>query len=296
MALRTVITERQRRLGAELKKLRERSGMTIAEGGGAIGMGRVHLTHVEGGKTAIASERIRKLCQAYGCTSSTYVDALVDLSESSGKGWWTEYRKVMPQEALDLAELESRATLISSYGTLLIPGLLQTESYLRALYRTGRPDASAEEIEDLVRFRKARQAILTADTSVRFQAVIHESALRMCVGPSHVMRGQITHLLQVAKSPHVSVQVLPYDAGVAIPWFSAPFHILGRGIPGLETVIAEHPSANLRLGDSASIAQYQTTFEGLSKAALLPIVADGSPELHERRDSWGLIQHILYTH
>lgn len=295
MALRTNPTERQRRLGVELRKLREQAGLTLNEAGALIDMGRVHLTHVEGGRTAIATDRLRKLCESYGCTSSTYVEALVTLSEDKGKGWWSGYRKSFPQSALDLAELESRATVIQSYETLLIPGLLQTEAYMRALFRSTRPDASPDEIDSLVQFRKARQVILDADSSTSFHAVIHEAALRMEVGSPHIMRGQLTHLIRASMLPGVTVQVLPFDVGVRA-WYSTPFLVLGIGIPGLETVVADHPSARLRLGDAESIEHYGATFRELSEGALPPVVADESPLLHEKRDSWGLIQHILYTH
>ncbi|MGR3935403.1 helix-turn-helix domain-containing protein [Streptomyces sp. BRA346] len=295
MALRTLITERQRRLGAELKKLRLQAGLSIADGGKLIDMGAPHLSHIEAGRTAIPTDRLRLLVDAYGCKNVPYVDELVSMAESSGKGWWSTHRKSLPQSTLDLAELESRATAIRTYETLLIPGLLQTASYMRALFRSGLPDASPEEIEDLVRFRRARQRIMEADPSVSLEAVIHEAALRMEVGGPHVMREQLTHLIRASMRPHVTIQVLPFKVGVRF-WQSTPFLILGVGVPGLETVVADHPSAILRLGDPDSIARYESTFSDLSQSALPPVIANEAPELHEKPDSWGLLQHILYTH
>jgi transcriptional regulator with XRE-family HTH domain len=295
VALRTLITERQRRLGAELKKLRLQAELSIADGGKLIDMGAPHLSHIEAGRTAIPTERLRALLDAYGCKNVPYIDELVSMAESSGKGWWSGYRKSFPQSALDLAELESRATAIQSYETLLIPGLLQTEPYMRALFRSTRPDASPDEIESLVQFRKARQVVLGADSSISFHAVIHEAALRMEVGGSHIMRGQLAHLIRASMLPGVTVQVLPFEAGVRA-WYSTPFLVLGVGIPGLETVVADHPSARLRLGDAESIEHYGATFRELSEGALPAVAADESPLLHEERDSWGLIQYVLYTH
>ncbi|MFF5589963.1 helix-turn-helix domain-containing protein [Streptomyces hygroscopicus] len=295
MALRTLITERQRRLGAELKKLRLQAGLSIAEGGKLIGMGAPHLSHIEAGRTAIPTDRLRELVDAYGCKNEPYVDELVSMAESDGKGWWSAYRRSFPQSALDLAELESRATTMQSYETLLIPGLLQTDSYMRALFQSTRPDAARDEIDSLVRFRKARQDILSTEPTTTFHAVIHEAALRMEVGGSHVMRGQLTHLIRASTLPGVTIQVLPFEMGVR-GWFSTPFLLLSTGVPGLETVVADHPSARMRLGDAESITHYGATFKELSEGALPPVVANESPVLHEKRDSWGLIQHILYTH
>ncbi|MFF6852054.1 Scr1 family TA system antitoxin-like transcriptional regulator [Streptomyces antimycoticus] len=294
MALRTLITERQRRLGAELKKLRLKAELSIADGGKRIGMGAPHLSHIEAGRTAIPADRLRDLVDAYGCKSEPYVDELVSMAESSGKGWWSAYRKSFPQSTLDLAELEARATRVLTYETLLIPGLLQTESYMRALFHSGLPDASPEEIEQLVHFRRSRQAILGPDQPATFQAVIHEAALRMEVGGPQVMREQLTQLIRVSMNPRVTIRVLPFKVGARF-WHSTPFLILGVGVPGLETVVADHPSANLRLGDAESIARYESAFSDLSQSALPPVVADAAPELHEQRDSWGLLQHILYT-
>ncbi|GLV79299.1 helix-turn-helix domain-containing protein [Streptomyces hygroscopicus] len=295
MALRTLITERQRRLGAELKKLRLQAGLSIGEGGKLIGMGAPHLSHIEAGRTAIPTDRLRELVDAYGCKNEPYVDELVSMAESDGKGWWSAYRRSFPQSALDLAELESRATTMQSYETLLIPGLLQTDSYMRALFQSTRPDAARDEIDSLVRFRKARQDILSTEPTTTFHAVIHEAALRMEVGGSHVMRGQLTHLIRASTLPGVTIQVLPFEMGVR-GWFSTPFLLLSTGVPGLETVVADHPSARMRLGDAESITHYGATFKELSEGALPPVVANESPVLHEKRDSWGLIQHILYTH
>ncbi|MEU9875400.1 helix-turn-helix domain-containing protein [Streptomyces phaeochromogenes] len=295
MALRINISERQRRVGAELRKLRQQAGLSVTEGSRLIDMGGPHLTHIEAGRTGIPSRRLRDLAKGYGCSNEEYLDALVSLAESKGKGWWTEYRKALPQRSLDLAELESLATGIQSYETLLIPGLLQTEAYMRALFLSSRPGASPAEIETLVSYRRARQQILSEDSPTKAHAVIHEAALRITVGGAEVMRGQLTHLLRAAQRPETTVQILPFDAG-ARAWFGTPLLVLDSTAHGLETVILEHPAEPLRLGDAESIARYKGTFDTLSRNALSPVTADGPPGSHDHRDSWGLIHHVLYTY
>ncbi|MEN8654987.1 helix-turn-helix transcriptional regulator [Streptomyces sp. 21So2-11] len=295
MALRILITERQRRIGSELRKLRTQAGFTVAEGGRLIDMGSPHLSHVEAGRTGIPTQRLRELVCGYGLSNEAYVDALVSMAESNGKGWWSEYRKSRPQSSLDLAELEASATSLQSHETLLIPGLLQTESYMRALFCAGLPDASPEEVETAVSYRRARQSVLDSDPPISFHAVIHEAALRIEVGGSQVMRDQLTHLIRMAGHPGVTIQVLPFESG-ARAWFGNPFHIVDPGVPGLETVVVEHPANPLRLDDFESIVGYGATFSSLSQTALPAVDSDGSLERHERRDSWGLIQHLLYTH
>jgi transcriptional regulator with XRE-family HTH domain len=295
LALRLNITERQRRLGIELRKLREAAGLNLAEGAALIGMGRPQLNHVEAGRTAIPAERLRELTERYGGTSAPYVDELARMAESSGKGWWSEYRKLMPPRALDLAELEDRAVEIASYETLLIPGLLQTEQYMRALFASARPDAAATEIDMLVRFRLARQRILGGERPPRLHAVIHEAALHMVVGGPEVMRGQLAHLIRAAVGGNVTIQILPFDRAHQ-SWVSAPFLVLSPGVPGLETVFLEHPAAAVSLHEAEDVAHYRATTAALARDALAAIVPSASPDRHEERDSWGLIQHVLYTH
>jgi transcriptional regulator with XRE-family HTH domain len=295
VALRINISERQQRVGAELRKLRQQAGLSVNEGSRLISMGGPHLSHIEAGRTGIPPQRLRELVKSYGCSNEEYVDALVALSESKGKGWWTEYRKTLPQRALDLAELESLACAIQSYETLLIPGLLQTEAYMRTLFLSSRPGASPAEIDTLVRFRLARQQVLADHSPTTLHAVIHEAALRITVGGANVMRGQLTHLLQAAQRPGTTIQILPFDAG-ARPWFGTPLFVLNSQVKGLETVILEHPAEPLRLGDAEAVARYKSTFDSLSRNALSPVTADSSPGSHAQRDSWGLLHHVLYTY
>ncbi|NEA73258.1 helix-turn-helix transcriptional regulator [Streptomyces sp. SID13588] len=291
MGLRTSITERQRRLGAELRKLRERSGMVTKEAGEVIGMGSAHLSHIEAGRTSIVTSRLRALCEAYGCTDEPYVEALVDMAEDSGKGWWTEHRKLVSPIALDLAELEAGAKRASSYETLFIPGLLQTEGYMRAILGSAqRPD-----IEPAVRFRLERQHLLIGDDALPLHAVVHEAALRIAVGGPDVMREQLMRLIEAARLPNVTLQILPFDVG-AVRSFSTSFSLLHGQAPGLETVVADTPAERtVFLGGDTVVESYADTFVRLAAAALAPIDPGAVPESHLVKDSLGLIQHVAYA-
>ncbi|MEU8958655.1 helix-turn-helix transcriptional regulator [Streptomyces sp. NPDC048518] len=295
MALRTQITERQRRLGSELRRLRIRAGLSVAEGARLIDMGAPQLSHIEAARTAIPAHRLRDLASGYGCMDAPYVDELVRMAESSGKGWWSEYRKTRPQTWLDLAELEDTATSIRSHETLLVPGLLQTEAYVRALVGAGVPDASREAVETVVRYRMARQAVLDPPHGTPLHAVIHEAALHVVVGDSRVMRTQLSHLLHMAARPNVTIQILPFDAGPGA-WRSAPFLQVEAAVAQLGSVVIEHPGDSVVLDDEESLDQYRATFDELARSALPPVVLNDRAEAHVHRDSWGLIQHLIYTH
>lgn len=270
--------------------------MTVSEGGDRIQMGRVHLTHVESGRTAISEERVRRLCAAYSCTSSPHVDALVSMCRDTGKGWWSSYRDRLAASALDLAELESRATSLLSFEALFIPGLFQLEEYTRAIFRASGAVSSPEEAEAAVRLRMNRQVILTDDRHrPTIHVVIHEAALRMRFGGPDVMRRQLLRLVQLADLPNVTIQVLPFTADGAAA-VNAPFLFISSHGGALDTVLVEHPAASMFLHSSEEIDQYRSQFARLSAAALPPVDPRVTAISHDTRDSLAMIQHVLYTY
>ncbi|MFG2498709.1 helix-turn-helix domain-containing protein [Streptomyces sp. NPDC048441] len=294
LALRTAPTERQLRIGFELRTLRERSGLTVQAAGEVIDMGRVHLTHAENGRTPISAERIRTLCRTYGVTSSTFTDALVSLAESNGKGWWSSHKSQLPASALDLAELEAEASGLRLYESLFLPGLFQVEGYTRAIFEASDTVSSAAEIDTAVRFRQERQCVLTAERPPYVHAVIHEAALHMRFGGAEVMHQQLLKLVELSELPHVDIQIMPFTA-VAVSALTTPFCHIASHDSALETVLLEHPAQSMFLHEEGTLAKYRRQFERLRAAALPAIDATVIPVKHAARDSLGLVQHVLYT-
>jgi transcriptional regulator with XRE-family HTH domain len=292
VGLRTTISERQRRLGYELKQLRERAGLNAGEAAERIGMGRAQLSQIETAKTTILTERLQELCRLYGCTNKAYIEALITLSEATGKGWWSAYKNRIGSGALDLAELEAGSTQLRAHESLLIPGLLQTEAYTRAILASAKPAHGS--IDDAVAFRMERQRILSGDNPPTLHAVVHESALRMRFGGPAVMRAQLLHLVELARHPHITIQIFPFEAD-AYAAYTGNFLYARPAVDQLSTVVLEHPIASLHLGDSGHLAEYGALFDALTTRALGPIDAQAAPETHAARDSLALIQHVLYT-
>ncbi|WSQ10687.1 helix-turn-helix domain-containing protein [Streptomyces sp. NBC_01231] len=291
MGLRTTITERQRRLGHELKQLRELAGFSAGEAAERIGMGRAQLSQIETAKTTILTERLRELCRLYGCKDETYVESLVALSEATGKGWWTAYRRHMEQGPLDMAELEAGAVGLRIHQSLLIPGLFQTADYARALFRS--PKLGFENIEETLKFRMERQQILSQqDASVH--AVIHESALHMRFGGTQVLRGQLLRLIELARLPNVTIQIYPFTSQAHAALTGNFVHAVPK-VPQLGTVVLERPSGFQYLGDRDNLAKYTALFESLTEYGLAPVDVSLAPETHSVKDSLALIQHVLYT-
>jgi len=292
LGMRITISERQRRLGHELKKLREQAGLSAGEAADRIGMGRGQLSHIEAGRTSILSDRLRHLCQVTGCESVPYIDALVAMSEATGKGWWSGYKGNIGSAAMNLAELEAGAATLHSHEALFIPGLLQTEAYIRTIFSN--PKLNVRDIDEATAFRLERQAILTAEDAPAFHAVIHEAALRMRFGGPAVLREQLLHLIEVAQLPNVTIQIFPFGADLDAALSGTFLHTITR-VRELSTIVLDHPAGPLYLSDDEHLAMYDTMFDQLAESALAPIGVRASPEELAARDSLALIQHLLYT-
>ncbi|MEV0266641.1 helix-turn-helix transcriptional regulator [Streptomyces sp. NPDC050617] len=291
MGLRANPTYRQRRFGAEVRKLRERAGLSVGESAAVMGMHQSHISNVETGRTSLSEERLRKLARAAGHTNAALVDALAELGQSSGKGWWSQYRERLRPSLMDVAELESRATVIFNYEPMFVPGLLQTIEYATATSRGGYARASHHEQDLDVEFRVRRQSVLQGEGAPRLHAVIHEAALHASIGDRGVMRGQLLRLVEASRLPNVTIQVLPFDGPVA---FGTSFTTVEPMVPELSTVIVAHVEKSLYLGDSEAIARYTDWFATLRQVALPSLDAAVLPEAHVAKDSLGLIQRLLY--
>jgi transcriptional regulator with XRE-family HTH domain len=292
VGLRTTISERQRRLGFELKHLREQAGLSAGDAAERIGMSRGQLSHIELGRTSILTDRLLDLCRSYGCADEPYVEALVAMSEATGKGWWSAYKKHLGPGALNLAELEASAAALRTHEPLFIPGLFQTADYAKAIFNS--PKLGFENIEEALDFRMERQRILTGDSPPSVHAVIHESALHMRFGGIPVLRDQLLRLVELARLPNVTIQVYPFSAQ-AHAAFSGPFaHFIPRA-PRLSTVILEQPLGSSYLSEPDHLAHYTSMFDRLAENALAPVDVSLAPEAHSVKDSLALIQHLLYA-
>ncbi|MFF8815271.1 helix-turn-helix domain-containing protein [Streptomyces pactum] len=293
MGLRANPSYRQRRFGSEVRKLRERAGLSVGDAARLMGMHGPHLSNVEAGRTSLAPERLERLLEAAECTNTPFADALASLGRDSGKGWWSVYRNVLGASHLDLAELESQAVVLRNYELLFIPGLLQTFDYATAVHGGGYDESMREVREQAVEFRLRRQQILTSARPPTFHAIIHEAALRVLYGGREVMRDQLLRLIELSRLPHVTIQVVPLeDEGRAA--FIHAFMVIQPQVAELGTVLADQLGTAQLFDDPQVISDYEHSFARLSELALPPIDPGATPEGRTVKDSLGLIQHILY--
>ncbi|MFH8405454.1 helix-turn-helix domain-containing protein [Streptomyces sp. NPDC018019] len=285
-------SERHRRLGAELRKLRLSAGLSGDRAALLIGADRGRVSNIEAGRVDVPRNGLHKLLRAYGCTEGPLFEGLMAMAQDRGKGWWDAYREVMEQPALDLAELEWRAAHIRNHEPLVIPGVLQTAAYARAVCKMF--DESDAAIDQYVRFRMARQRILDEQHGTPYHAVIQEGALRTRVGSAEIMRRQLRRLIELARLPHLTLQIFPFEAG-PYSGVSRSFSIYGGPTPALDTVRLEQPVASVVLRDEEHTSRYGKIFAKLTELALPPVDPEARPESHEGRDSLTLIQHLMYA-
>ncbi|GHF48595.1 transcriptional regulator [Streptomyces mashuensis] len=282
-------SERQRRLGAELRKLRVRAGIPGDRAAALLDADRARISNIETGRLDVSRNRLYKVLRAYGCPPGAYFDALMEMAQETGKGWWDDYRDVMERRALDLAELESRAVAVRANESSVVPGLLQTEEYARAVITSIEGDH--RHVDRWVGFRLDRQRVLPRLET--YHAVIPEAALRMQVGDRSVMRRQLHKLIEVARMPHVTLQIYPFEQG---PYSThvRSFVLFSGSTTELDTLYKEQPEGADFIGDGAVIHDYARMFERLASMALAPVDPDAAPEELGAGDSLSLLQHVLY--
>ncbi|GGN86060.1 transcriptional regulator [Streptomyces albiflavescens] len=266
MALRSHPTARQLRLGAELRRMREAAGMTARETAALLGVNSSQMTHIESGLSGVSEVRLRRLAAHYTCLNEALIDGLVKMAADRTRGWWEEFRGVLPSLFLDLSELEYHATFRRDVDFLHVPGLLQTHDYARALFSFTTPELSDGELDAWVDHRMRRRAVLEGPQPIPYETVIHESALRIRVGDRAATRVQLTRILELSEADHVRVRVIPYDLDGFAGAGSAMVY-MGGTVPRLDTVVRDAPYGTAFIDSDAQLDRLRTLFrkvEGVS--------------------------------
>ncbi len=264
---------RARQLARELRRLREAAELTGEAAAARLGWSSAKVSRIETTRTPITVSDLRRLLDLYGA-SETDADRLVDLARTSReRGWWENYVGEAPSEYATYIGLEAEASSISSFGAILVPGLLQTEDYARAMTKSLLL-MPPREVERLVQVRRKRQdRIYRADKApLTLHAILDESVLRRQIGGPDVLRDQLKRLVSaVAELHNVELQVLPYSAG-AHPAITGTFTILSfprSGDP--EIVTLEHLDSHLFVEGEKAVYRYTLVFNELATKALDPV-------------------------
>ncbi|MET9546523.1 helix-turn-helix transcriptional regulator [Streptomyces sp. NPDC006627] len=267
MAARTSPTERQKRLGAEVRRMRTSAGVSAEYAAGLLGVDRGKISHIESGVRAISAERLRTLACNCECRDNAYVDALAEMAQPGQRGWWDKYRGSLPQGLLDIAELEAHAVRMRGAYSVHIPGLLQTSDHALALFRVVIPELPPHEVALRLAHRVERQQVLEGDSPPEFVALVHEAALRMQFGGRDVARAQLEHLLKKSEQANVTLLVIPFEAG-AFPGAGQTVLYAEGPVPQLDTVQIDSSHGPDFLHAEGQLAKYRSHLDWMENIAL----------------------------
>ncbi|MEU6510543.1 Scr1 family TA system antitoxin-like transcriptional regulator [Streptomyces sp. NPDC046942] len=264
----------RRQLAARLKELRDATGLTLTEVADQLEVNQGSLSRIENGERGTTPVLVRALLDLYGVDDENRRADVLDLvraDKEQQKPWWRKYSTVLTPTRYDgYLALEAGATHLANYQPMLVPGLLQTEDYARAVISQMRKDLSPPQVESLVRVRMERQnSRLCGEAPARLWAILDEAVLRRTVGSVEVMRDQMRTLVEASEQPNVTVQLLPFSLG-AHPGLYGPFVILTFPDPTPDLVWLENPKNSVYFESPEDVDNYTDIFDQLRGNALDP--------------------------
>jgi transcriptional regulator with XRE-family HTH domain len=260
-------TVRRRRLGQELRKLREDKGMTAEQVADRLLVSQSKISRLENGRRSISQRDVRDLCGVYEVEDQRIVDSLMQMAKDSRQqGWWHAFGDVPYSVYIGL---ETDAASLRVYDPQVVPGLLQTRQYAETLISGALPETAPTEIEKRVQVRMRRQERISAEENpLRLWTVMDEAALRRIVGDKSLMRDQLDHLVEQSRLPHVTVQVIPFDMG-AHPGLNGQYAILEFPDAADSSVVyIEGVTSDLYLEKPNDVQKYSVMYEHLRAQAL----------------------------
>ncbi|MFE5400399.1 helix-turn-helix domain-containing protein [Streptomyces sp. NPDC056580] len=265
---------RRRKLGAELRALRTGAGLTSGEAARLVGWHQSKVSRIETGASGVRPADVRLLLDAYGVDDRQLRELLLALTGSDDAGgrnrWWHAYRGVLPPTYRDFISLESQASGMRTLETTVVPGLLQTPEYARAVTRAAVEGVDEERLDALVEVRLARQDVLRSEPPLELTAVLDEAVLRREVGGPGVMARQLDRLVEAARLPQVRLQVLPFSAGAHVG-LTGPFVIFSfPRTSDLDVVVLDQLTSSLYLERKEDLMAYTEAFDSLRFHALSP--------------------------
>ncbi|MGV9611832.1 helix-turn-helix domain-containing protein [Nocardia xishanensis] len=265
----------RRQLGRHLRDLRNRARMTTRMAAQQLEWSEAKIWRIETGQTSLRSLDVEAMCKIYGAPGDLVGPLTALAKETKARGWWTAYSDVLGEGFEIYIGLEEAARQLSTYENELVPGLLQTEAYARAILSAARPDASLAEIDRRVQLRLARQALITrGESPVQLDVVISEAVLWRRVGGAEVAAAQLEHLRRMSDLPNVRLQTVPPESGYHAGMESGRFVMLEfpEGRMGEEpeppVVYVEAFTGPVYLDKDSEIDRYRKAFADIRSVAV----------------------------
>jgi hypothetical protein len=258
-------------LGRQLQALREGSGLSYEEAAKTIMASEWTIRRMEKAGMGLKPYHLKGLLVRYGVTDVREIDSFLALAKDASKpGWWHNFSDVLPSWFRVAVGLEEAASLIRAYEPQYVPGLLQTEDYIRATIVASFPDTPEEETERRVALRLARQDLLTREDAPELWAVLDETVLRRPIGGREVMRAQLAHLIEDTELPNVMLQVIPFATGWH-PALYGMFHVFrfpARELPDI--VYGENLTSAYYVNKPEDVAVYVDAMDRMCAQAASP--------------------------
>jgi len=261
-------TARHRRLMAELSRLRKNSGLTRVEVAERIGSTDTTVWRYETGQSRPRPSDVSALTEVYGVTGEAR-DSLIQMAvEARRRSWWHPHRQALKPGFDSYIGLEAEASLVRSYEPLVVPGLMQTEPYARAVIEATSVVQTPSTVEETVSVRIARQRLLHAGDPIHLVAVLDEAVIRRRIGGGDIMSEQLEHLVHLSALPNVEIRVVPFSAG-AHAAMDGQFCLLSFPEPDAPDLLYLEQAASGDVPDDPEqVRRYASMFESLCEMAL----------------------------
>ncbi|WP_329299893.1 helix-turn-helix domain-containing protein [Streptomyces sp. NBC_00659] len=260
-------TTRRRQLGAMMRKLRTRKGLTLEEAGQVVGVSKATVSRYETQAGPVKWIVVDALCREYGASDAERLAVVGLAKDAKQQGWWSSFADSIPESMNLLLTLEDEAVRESHFSCVYVPGLLQTRAYSTALQKANEVPLEPAEIERLVDIRMRRQEILARSKPLQLWAILDESVIRRVVGSPQAMREQLDRLLEASESRHITLQVLPFSKGAHAAALGS-FVIIGGVEPALDVTYVDFHTGSLFLEKDEELERYRLAFEYLRAQAL----------------------------
>jgi len=260
----------RRRLRTEIRTARLKKGFTQEQVAKDMDWSLSKMNRIEKAKSGISINDLKALLSLYGIEERT--EELVDLARAARQSpWWSSYRDIAPPSLLELIDYESAASAVSQFETIFVPGILQTEEYASSVLQVFYDEKSApEKVAALVDLRTRRRDLVNSENAPKFSFVLDESVLHRLVGSPVITSRQFMHLVDVAKLPNVTIQVVPFTAGMH-PAMKEPFEVVQfEDTPDENIVFLEGPRSDIISDDPKETQSYLEAFERITEISLGP--------------------------
>lgn len=242
----------------------------MTRAGELFGVPQSRISNIEAGSYAVSADRVRALARLYECSDDVLIQALTAMTGGRTRGWWDEYRALLPTEMVEVAEYEHEATELKVAVLVAMPGLLQCPEHVRAAYNQNVPALRPFEIEHCTAFRIRRQGVLHRESPLPYTAIIHEAALRMGIGGADVVRTQLRHLMDMGEHEHITIQVIPFGQADFPAAGGQPITYVCGPAPQLDTVLLDTDHGCRAHHAEDDLVRYREVLDHMRRCALDP--------------------------